>query len=86
MVIKGDGSLLTIALRGIYAQGRVGQYHADRGYAFSVNKQSLENVEFVISVVEAFDLGTTIGTEVHKDSYRVLSCSQITKRLIVLLL
>lgn len=37
MVIKGDGCLHTIALRGIYAQGRVGQYHADRGYAFSVN-------------------------------------------------
>ena len=25
MVIKGDGSSLTIALRSIYAQGRVGQ-------------------------------------------------------------
>ena len=77
MVIKGDGNLLTIAWRGIYAQGRVGQYHADWSYAFSV---ILENVEFAFAVVETLYLRTSVGAEVHKDSNGELISSIVLSR------
>lgn len=46
----------------------------------------LENVEFIISVVEALDLGTSFSTEVHEDSDGILRRTEITEGLIVLLL
>ena len=69
MAIKGDGSSLTIALRGNYAQAAWANRSADIRLRVFLN---LENKKLAVGIVIAFDLGSTFGSEIDKDSNREL--------------
>ena len=80
MAIKGDGSSLTIALRGSYAQAAWANRSADERLHVFLN---LENKKLAVRIVVAFDLCSTFRTKVHKNSYRELGSAEITKGLVV---
>ena len=81
MAIKGDGSTLTIALRGNYAQAACANRSADiRLHVFL----KLKDKKLAVRIVIAFDLCSTFRTEVNENSYRELRSTEIAKRLVVL--
>ena len=81
MAIKGDGSSLTIALRGNYAQAAWANRSADIRLRVFLK---LEDKKLAVGIVITFDLGTSFCTKVHKNGYRKLSGTEIAKGLVVL--
>ena len=81
MAIKGDGSSLTIALRGNYAQAAWANRSADMRLRVFLK---LEDKKLAVGIVIAFDLSSTFGAKVHEDGYRKLGSAEITEGLIVL--
>ena len=70
MAIKGDGSSLTIALRGNYAQAAWANRSADIRLRVFLK---LEDKKLAVGIVVAFNLSTSFRTKVHKNAYRELS-------------
>lgn len=74
MAIKGEGSSLTIALRGSYAQAAWANRPADiRLRVFLYREKASEYVEFAVRIVVAFDLSTSLRTKVNEYSNWELS-------------
>ena len=81
MAIKGDGSSLTIALRGNYAQAAWANRSADIRLRVFLR---LEDKKLAVRIVIAFDLGTSFSAEVHKNGNREFGSTEITEGLIML--
>ena len=67
--IKGDGSSLTIALRGNYAQVTWTNRSADMRLRVFLK---LEDKKLAVGIVIAFDLCTSFSAKIDEDGYREL--------------
>ena len=72
MAIKGDGSSLTIALRGNYAQAAWANRSADIRLRVFLE---LEDKKLAVGIMVAFDLGASFCTKVHEDGNGKLGCT-----------
>ena len=83
MAIKGDGSSLTIALRGNYAQAAWANRPADIRLRVFLYRKTSEYVEFAVGIVIPFDLCASFSTKVHKNGNREFGSTEITTGLVV---